>query len=84
MKIVILGCRTERLGVAAAKTLLDEGLKVEYRNLDVSSSDSILAFAAGMTKDYGVIDVLINNAAILFNSDHFFPEAARGNFFFSY
>jgi carbonyl reductase 1 len=66
----ILACRNEILGISAAKQLQSEGFDAEYRNLDISNSDNIQVFYESINKEFGKLDILINNAAIAFkNSD---------------
>eukprot|EP01031_Cornospumella_fuschlensis_P033789 gene33789-40887_t len=66
----ILACRNiEHEGIA-----LDHfkhlGLDAEFRILDISDRHSINHFAHGVERDFGKIDILVNNAAIAFkNSD---------------
>jgi len=62
---VILGARDGGQGKAAAKTLQDEGLSVEFHRLDVTSCRSIRACVAAVTERRGRIDVLVNNAGVL-------------------
>lgn len=61
--VTILAARDPGRGQAAAQKLREEGLdNVVFRPLDLSSSGSIKQFAAGMEKDFGRTDVLVNNA----------------------
>lgn len=62
----ILACRNEVLGVRAASELSTLGFDAEYRHLDISETSSILQFAEDVDKDFGNIDILVNNAAIAF------------------
>ena len=62
---VILGARDAGEGKAAAKTLRDEGLPVEFHRLDVTSCRSIRACVAALAERRGRIDVLVNNAGVL-------------------
>ncbi len=61
---VLLACRTESLGLEAEVKLKALGLDVEYRQLDVSSDESIDAFAQSFDSAYGRLDILVNNAGI--------------------
>jgi NAD(P)-dependent dehydrogenase (short-subunit alcohol dehydrogenase family) len=62
---VLLGARrTERLGSLAEELRAAGGL-VAHRELDVTSLDSMRAFAAAGLQEFGRIDVLINNASEL-------------------
>ena len=62
---VVLTARTGSEGRAAAKTLQDAGLDVEFHRLDVSSCRSIRACVSAVAGRRGRIDVLVNNAGVL-------------------
>jgi NAD(P)-dependent dehydrogenase (short-subunit alcohol dehydrogenase family) len=62
---VILSARSAERGEAAAKTLADDGLKVDFLLLDTSDEDSILRAARELKQRIKALNVLINNAAIL-------------------
>ena len=62
---VVLTARTGSEGRAAAKTLQDAGLDVEFHRLDVSSCRSIRACVSAIAERRGRIDVLVNNAGVL-------------------
>eukprot|EP01035_Chromulina_nebulosa_P017532 gene17532-23094_t len=62
----ILATRNVDLGSKAASSLRSQGLDVEFRELDISSDESIKAFVSKFQSDYGKCDVLVNNAAIAF------------------
>jgi NAD(P)-dependent dehydrogenase (short-subunit alcohol dehydrogenase family) len=64
----ILGARDLDKGTAAAAPLLDMGLDVEARRLDVADPDGVREFAAALERDHGRLDVLINNAAIHYDT----------------
>ena len=61
---VILGARDLEKGIAAAEQLTSEGLKVLPHQLDVSSQASIDQLAAQVEE----LDILINNAGILYDT----------------
>ncbi|WP_027056773.1 SDR family oxidoreductase [Mesorhizobium erdmanii] len=61
---VWLGARDAGRGEAAAKALRDDGLDVEWLELDVSSDDSVAAAARTLTARVSSLDVLVNNAGI--------------------
>jgi NAD(P)-dependent dehydrogenase (short-subunit alcohol dehydrogenase family) len=75
---VILTSRDERGGRVAA-----EKLGVEYRRLDVTSTDDIAGLAASLRTEFRSIDVLVNNAAV--SMDGFNSRVVEGtlavNFF---
>jgi NAD(P)-dependent dehydrogenase (short-subunit alcohol dehydrogenase family) len=62
---VVLTARDGKTGAAAAKKLRDEGLEVEFHELDVTSDKSIRAFAAWLDASHKRCDVLVNNAGIM-------------------
>jgi NAD(P)-dependent dehydrogenase (short-subunit alcohol dehydrogenase family) len=61
---VILACRSESLGKEAVSKLTVLGLDVVFRQLDVSDDRSIDSFAESISKEFGSLDILVNNAAI--------------------
>ncbi|MEM4990125.1 SDR family oxidoreductase [Collimonas sp. H4R21] len=62
---VLLGARrVDRIAVIA-KEILDAGGEASFQELDVTSLDSVRAFANTAAKRYGRIDVLVNNAGIM-------------------
>lgn len=62
---VLLGARRTKRLAALAEELRVEGASVAHRELDVTSLDSMRAFAAAGLEEYGRIDVLINNAGVM-------------------
>lgn len=65
---VILTARDEEKGMKAAATLEGEGLKVFAHALDVTDDASIEKARLWTEERFGRLDVLINNAAILYDS----------------
>jgi NAD(P)-dependent dehydrogenase (short-subunit alcohol dehydrogenase family) len=61
---VVLTARDETQGLAATKDLLQQGQNVTFFPLDVSKSESILAFTSYLSETFEVIDTLVNNAGI--------------------
>jgi NAD(P)-dependent dehydrogenase (short-subunit alcohol dehydrogenase family) len=59
---VVLAVRNTAAGQKAARRI---GGDVEVRELDLASLDSVRAFAAKLTADHPVIDLLINNAGLV-------------------
>jgi NAD(P)-dependent dehydrogenase (short-subunit alcohol dehydrogenase family) len=66
--VVILGSRDLQKGEAAAATLANDGLNVLPRQLNVTDEDSIVNLAAQVEQEFGRLDVLVNNAGILYDT----------------
>lgn len=62
---VLIGARDEQRGQQAAELLKGEGLNAEFVLLDVTDQASVDAAAEAITKRYGKLDMLINNAGLL-------------------
>ncbi len=77
---VLLGSRDEGKGHAAAQRLRDEGLDVDAAPLDVSDDGSVRRFADFMRRTHGRVDVLVNNAGIMIDSDGAWSEGAASVF----
>jgi NAD(P)-dependent dehydrogenase (short-subunit alcohol dehydrogenase family) len=60
---VILSARNPEKGAAAAQALIDEGLDVHFKPLDVADDESIGRLAAELHQEFGRLDVLVNNAS---------------------
>jgi NAD(P)-dependent dehydrogenase (short-subunit alcohol dehydrogenase family) len=67
--IVVLGSRDQAKGAAAADQLIEAGLPVEARQLDVANAQSIRECMAWVRKDLGRLDILVNNAGIMTEED---------------
>jgi len=65
---VVLGSRDVQKGQRAAARLAEEGLSVLPRRLDVSDEERVEDLAARMVDDPGRLDVLVNNAAIHYDT----------------
>jgi NAD(P)-dependent dehydrogenase (short-subunit alcohol dehydrogenase family) len=65
---VILGTRNLTQGETAAQALTQEGLSVFPRQLDVTDQNSIDRLYADATSEFGRLDILVNNAAILYDT----------------
>lgn len=61
---VLLGCRDLARGEKASTTLQVEGLQVRPVQLDTTDDVSVSALAALIGREYGHLDILINNAGI--------------------
>jgi NAD(P)-dependent dehydrogenase (short-subunit alcohol dehydrogenase family) len=64
---VLLGSRDLQAGVEAARSLGDD--RIEAVQLDVTSQQDIDTLAAYIEKNYGRLDLLINNAGIMIDGD---------------
>jgi NAD(P)-dependent dehydrogenase (short-subunit alcohol dehydrogenase family) len=64
---VIMACRNEQKASAAQQKILDElpGAKTAIIKLDVSDIESVKAFAQDFADQFGVLDLLVNNAGIV-------------------
>jgi len=62
--IVVLAARNAAKAEAAAATLCAESLHVRALKLDVTNSDDIAQLPAFFEKEFGRLDVLINNAGV--------------------
>ncbi|XP_063126921.1 carbonyl reductase [NADPH] 1-like [Rattus norvegicus] len=84
---VVLTARDEARGRAAVQQLQAEGLSPRFHQLDIDNPQSICALRDFLRKEYGGLDVLVNNAGIVFqctdlNHFHIQREAAmKTNFF---
>jgi NAD(P)-dependent dehydrogenase (short-subunit alcohol dehydrogenase family) len=65
---VILGSRDERKGEEAAAELTRDGLKVLAVRLDVTDDSSVEELRRWVEERFGRLDVLVNNAAILYDT----------------
>jgi NAD(P)-dependent dehydrogenase (short-subunit alcohol dehydrogenase family) len=65
---VILSARDLIKGQLAAKQLADRGLDVLFYQLDVSNQSNITKIAHRIEQQFGRLDILINNAAILYDT----------------
>jgi NAD(P)-dependent dehydrogenase (short-subunit alcohol dehydrogenase family) len=65
---VILSARNVIKGTIAAKELAGRGLDVLFYRLDVSDQNNIIWIADQIEQRFGKLDVLVNNAAILYDT----------------
>jgi NAD(P)-dependent dehydrogenase (short-subunit alcohol dehydrogenase family) len=63
---VWLGCRDLQRGEAAARDLRDAGIDARAVQLDVTSDASVASAAAQLSDLAGKLDVLVNNAGLMF------------------
>ncbi|MBB6672124.1 SDR family NAD(P)-dependent oxidoreductase [Cohnella nanjingensis] len=62
---VLIGCRDEDKGRNTVEELRREGLAVELQIVDVNDIESVRMMAETLNRQYGRLDVLVNNAGIL-------------------
>ncbi|EDL03765.1 carbonyl reductase 1, isoform CRA_b [Mus musculus] len=63
---VVLAARDEERGQTAVQKLQAEGLSPRFHQLDIDNPQSIRALRDFLLKEYGGLDVLVNNAGIAF------------------
>src|SRR5262249_18407728 len=61
---VLIGARNAEAGEAAAAQLRGEGFDARFQAIDVTNAASIKAAADRITRDWGRLDILVNNAAV--------------------
>lgn len=61
---VILSSRDADTGRISAEGLGRQGLQVDYHRLDVTDAGGITQLARAIERDYGRLDVLVNNAGV--------------------
>lgn len=66
---VILTSRDPSKGKIATRILTTKGLDIVFYQLDVTDKNSIANAYSQIEQEYGRLDILINNAAILFDED---------------
>uniref|UniRef100_A0A8C0T8C1 Carbonyl reductase (NADPH) n=1 Tax=Canis lupus familiaris TaxID=9615 RepID=A0A8C0T8C1_CANLF len=66
---VVLTARDEARGRAAVQQLQAEGLSPRFHLLDIDDLQSIRALRDFLRKEYGGLDVLVNNAGIAFKTN---------------
>jgi NAD(P)-dependent dehydrogenase (short-subunit alcohol dehydrogenase family) len=66
--MVILTARDEAKGRAAAEPLRRAGIDVHVQRLDVADERSVKEAAQAVERDIGRLDVLVNNAGILYDT----------------
>jgi NAD(P)-dependent dehydrogenase (short-subunit alcohol dehydrogenase family) len=64
----ILGARDPDKGEAAAAELRGQDLEVEFRRVDVADAQSVKALGEALANDFGRLDVLVNNAAVYYDT----------------
>lgn len=75
---VIIGSRHVQAGRDAASALTKDGHAASSVQLDLTSDESIAAAASTIESEFGVLDVLINNAGILIDHVEGITDAYKG------
>src|SRR5271168_139348 len=65
---VLIGARDLAKGEAAVAELKKDGVDARAMKLDVDNPADYVAVAKTIEKDFGVLDILINNAGIMIDS----------------
>ncbi|GAA3526999.1 oxidoreductase [Nocardioides daeguensis] len=82
---IVMACRSVEKAEAAARTVPGHDLgRVEVRQVDVSSLDSVRTFAKGLVADGRPVDVLVNNAGVLGVPHAVTPEGVEMHFATNY
>lgn len=64
---VLIGARSAEKGLDAESTLRNEGLDVEFLQLDVDDLATHQSAAKSIEETYGRLDILVNNAGVFLN-----------------
>jgi NAD(P)-dependent dehydrogenase (short-subunit alcohol dehydrogenase family) len=67
--LILIAARNLQAAETAATTLKSEGLKAQAIQLDVTDSDRIQAVVGEIDKQFGKLDVLINNAGVMLDGE---------------
>ena len=73
---VLLGARDAAKGEKAAEMLRTEGIDARPIKLDVVRPADIAATAASIERDFGKLDILINNAGVMIESEEMMANTA--------
>ena len=77
----ILGSRDLALGEATARELTSDGcMNVICHQLDISNQDSINNLRDFVVRDFGSLDILINNAAVCYNDPTLYGKVPHTSF----
>ena len=72
---VVLGSRNRTKGETAVRQLGANGGAIQPQQLDVTDQDSIERLRTHVESVFGHLDVLVNNAAILYDTDQYAQNA---------
>lgn len=62
--IVLIGARDQQRGEEAASALRAEGIDARFLRLDSTQEDTVAEAAGWIEREFGKLDILVNNAAI--------------------
>ncbi len=68
--VLLTACNSTK-GEDASKQLIDKGLDVIFYQLDVSNKNNIKSISEELEQKFGRLDILVNNAAILYDNGQF-------------
>ncbi len=68
--VVLIGARDLKKGEAAANQLRQEGIEARALALDVADVESIRQAADQVERDFGRLDILINNAGVMLDDEN--------------
>lgn len=71
---ILVGARDLNRGEAAAETLRKDGCDAQFVQLDVTSAESIKLAAEQVLRRHGVLDILVNNAAVMYHAEETGPS----------
>jgi NAD(P)-dependent dehydrogenase (short-subunit alcohol dehydrogenase family) len=74
--LTLIAARNLQAAQAAATTLKNEGLKAQAIELDVTDSAQIQAAVREIDKQFGKLDILINNAGVMLDGDWIISNAS--------
>ena len=74
---VILTARNEQYGMEAVKRLEGEECSPKFHQLDITSDESVERLRMYLEKQYGGLDVLVNNAAIAYKNASTAPASEQ-------
>jgi NAD(P)-dependent dehydrogenase (short-subunit alcohol dehydrogenase family) len=77
---VLMGVRSDERGREARNRLADQGLDVHFIRIDVTDPTTIEAAVGRIKDEFGRLDVLVNNAGILIDSDTPLMKLSSGLF----
>ena len=66
---IILTSRNKTKGLVACQRLKEEGLDIAFHQLDVTDISSIQTLSDFLKKEYGRLDVLVNNAGVVLDKN---------------